>query len=151
MFQTPEDSKYTSVSELGGSELVVLDADELVPEDGKDEVYDNIMQEINELEEELKAELKKIRKQTGCVSFCDSFFNQTESYFVDWTLHTGIARKGRRFVEFVNVGGTLHQLCPQEIYLVQLQGKDKDKKLKDWTLSGSTKACMASNYGGNLY
>ena len=31
MFQTPEDSKYTSVSELGGSELVVLDADELVP------------------------------------------------------------------------------------------------------------------------
>ena len=27
----------------------------------------------------------------------------------------------------------------QEIYLVQLQGKDKDKKERDWTLSGSIK------------
>ena len=151
MFQTPEDSEYTFVSELSGSELVVLDADELVPEDGKDEVYDNIMQEINELEEELKAELKKIRKQTGHASFCDSFFNQTESYLVDWTPLTGIVRKGQRFVESFNTAGTLHQLCPQEIYLVQLQGKDKDKKLKDWTLSGSTKACMVFNYWGNLY
>lgn len=43
------------------------DADELVPEDGKDEVYDNIMTEINELEDELKGELKSIRKKTGCV------------------------------------------------------------------------------------
>ena len=42
-----------------------LDSDELVPEDGKDDVYDNIMSEINDLEEELKAELKKIRKETG--------------------------------------------------------------------------------------
>ena len=40
-------------------------ADELVPEEGKDEVYDNIMQEIKELEDELNAELKAIRKQTG--------------------------------------------------------------------------------------
>ena len=38
-----------------------------MPEDGKDEVYDNIMSEINELEEELKAELKTIRKKTGYV------------------------------------------------------------------------------------
>lgn len=44
---------------------VLVDADELVPEDGKDEVYDNVMSEINELEDELKAALKKIRKETG--------------------------------------------------------------------------------------
>ncbi len=43
------------------------DSDELVPEDGKDEVYDTIMSEINELEEELAAELKSIRKKTGSV------------------------------------------------------------------------------------
>ena len=39
-----------------------------MPEDGKDEVYDNVMSEINELEEELKAELKTIRKKTGSVT-----------------------------------------------------------------------------------
>lgn len=38
-----------------------------MPEDGKDEVYDNVMSEINELEEELRAELKTIHKKTGLV------------------------------------------------------------------------------------
>ncbi|KAI0760099.1 DNA mismatch repair protein Msh6 [Fomes fomentarius] len=88
MYQTPEDN-----------------SDELVPEDGKDEVYDNIMSEINDLEEELKAELKKIRKATGLDA---SYWHSAQ--------------------------GT------KEIYLVQLQGKEKDKAPKGWTISGTTKA-----------
>ena len=53
------------VAVLIPASCVAADSDELVPEDGKDEIYDNIMSEINDLEEELKAELKKIRKETG--------------------------------------------------------------------------------------
>ncbi|KAH9917640.1 DNA mismatch repair protein Msh6 [Epithele typhae] len=68
MFQTPEEK-----------------TDELIPEDGKDEVYDEIQQEIDALETELKDELKRSRRRP-----------------------------------------------------VQLQGKDKDKGPKEWTLSGST-------------
>ncbi|KAI0367675.1 DNA mismatch repair protein Msh6 [Pilatotrama ljubarskyi] len=79
-------------------------SDELVPEDGKDEVYDGIMEEINGLEEELKSELKQLRKQTG----------------LDLTY-------------WHSAQGT------KEIYLVQLQGKERDKAPKGWTLSGSTK------------
>lgn len=45
----------------------LLDADELVPEDGKDKVYDEIMEEIRELEDELDRELKKFEKKVGCV------------------------------------------------------------------------------------
>ncbi|KAI1786071.1 DNA mismatch repair protein Msh6 [Ganoderma leucocontextum] len=87
MFQTPE-----------------ANSDELVPEDGKDEVYDDVISEINELEEELKAELKSIRKKTGL----DATY---------W--HSAQGTK--------------------EIYLVQLQGKEKEKAPKEWTLSGSIK------------
>ena len=47
------------------TEVGFTDADELVPEDGKDEIYDNVMSEINDLEDELNRELKKIRKETG--------------------------------------------------------------------------------------
>ena len=43
------------------------DADELVPEDGKDEVYDKVMEEIGELEDELEQELKKLEKKVGYV------------------------------------------------------------------------------------
>ncbi|KAI0642601.1 DNA mismatch repair protein Msh6 [Trametes meyenii] len=80
-------------------------SDELVPEDGQDEVYDGVMEEINELEEELKSELKKLRRQTGL----------DLSYW-----HSAQGTK--------------------EIYLVQLQGKEREKAPKSWTLSGSTKA-----------
>ncbi|OCH88410.1 DNA mismatch repair protein Msh6 [Obba rivulosa] len=40
-------------------------ADELVPEDGKDEIYDGIMDEILGLEKELEAELKVLEKKLG--------------------------------------------------------------------------------------
>lgn len=39
--------------------------DELVPIDGKDEVYDEIMAEINGLEKELDEELKTFEKSVG--------------------------------------------------------------------------------------
>ncbi|KAF8184994.1 muts domain V-domain-containing protein [Mycena galopus ATCC 62051] len=42
------------------------DASELVPQAGKDEVYDKIMQEIGELESELDEELTKFQKQLKC-------------------------------------------------------------------------------------
>ncbi|KAH9922892.1 DNA mismatch repair protein Msh6 [Amylocystis lapponica] len=41
-------------------------ADQLEPEDGKDEVYDEIKEEIRGLEEELEGELKKLEKKVGC-------------------------------------------------------------------------------------
>ncbi|EMD35324.1 hypothetical protein CERSUDRAFT_124668 [Gelatoporia subvermispora B] len=40
-------------------------ADELVPEDGKDEVYDGIMEEIHGLEQELDDELKALERKLG--------------------------------------------------------------------------------------
>lgn len=42
-----------------------LDADELVPEPGKHEEFDEIEQRITKLKEELDQELKKLRKKTG--------------------------------------------------------------------------------------
>lgn len=64
-----------------------VDSDELVPEDGKDEIYDNIMSEINDLEEELKSELKKIRKETGYVvrSFLQTPLNANVASRLDAT------------------------------------------------------------------
>ncbi|KDQ58666.1 hypothetical protein JAAARDRAFT_193200 [Jaapia argillacea MUCL 33604] len=41
------------------------DGDELVPQDGKDEVYDGVMAEIAELENELSDKLKGLEKDTG--------------------------------------------------------------------------------------
>jgi DNA mismatch repair protein MSH6 len=42
-----------------------IDSDELTPVDGKDEEYDGIMTELNELEETLEKELKKLEKKVG--------------------------------------------------------------------------------------
>lgn len=42
------------------------DADELLPQAGKDDVYDEIMAEIDGLEEDLEQELKKLEKKLGC-------------------------------------------------------------------------------------
>ena len=39
------------------------DDDELVPQDGKDEIYDTISEEIRELEEELDEKLKEYEDQ----------------------------------------------------------------------------------------
>ncbi|TFY82733.1 hypothetical protein EWM64_g1284 [Hericium alpestre] len=42
------------------------DSDELLPKDGKDEMYDEIMGEIGDLETKLKKELKKLENKLGC-------------------------------------------------------------------------------------
>ena len=42
------------------------DKDELIPVEGKDEEYDGINQEIQELEEELSDALDKMKKKTRC-------------------------------------------------------------------------------------
>ena len=68
MFKKPEDgrSSYKRCATFSSPELL-LGADELVPEDGRDEVYDKIMEEIGELEDELEQELKKLEKKVGYV------------------------------------------------------------------------------------
>jgi len=50
---------------LIGPSLFVKGTDELVPVDGKDEVYDSIMTEIKELEQELSEQLKMFEKSLG--------------------------------------------------------------------------------------
>jgi DNA mismatch repair protein MSH6 len=50
---------------MDGLSLFVEGADELVPVDGKDDVYDGIMTEIRELEQELDEQLKKFEKSLG--------------------------------------------------------------------------------------
>jgi DNA mismatch repair protein MSH6 len=46
--------------------LYLADADELIPQAGKDDVYDEIMAEVDGLEEEFEDELKKLEKKLGC-------------------------------------------------------------------------------------
>jgi hypothetical protein len=48
--------------------LLVIDADELIPEEGKDETYDEIVSEICDLEKSLEAELHKFEKTLGYVT-----------------------------------------------------------------------------------
>ncbi|KAJ8509001.1 hypothetical protein ONZ45_g8776 [Pleurotus djamor] len=59
------------------------DADELIPEKGKDEEYDRIMDEIEELESELESELKKFEKKIGCsLTYWHSAQGNKEIYLV---------------------------------------------------------------------
>ncbi|KZT23633.1 DNA mismatch repair protein Msh6 [Neolentinus lepideus HHB14362 ss-1] len=58
-------------------------SDELVPKEGKDEAYDNIMAEISGLEEELDQELKKLEKKTGLsLSYWHSAVGTKDIYLV---------------------------------------------------------------------
>ncbi|KAK0489289.1 muts domain V-domain-containing protein [Armillaria novae-zelandiae] len=86
------------------------DANELVPQDGKDEAYDTIMSEISELEEELDGELKKFEKKIGCkLNWWHSAIGNKEIYLVetsagqkdvpkDWTKNGGTKAKTRWLV-----------------------------------------------------
>jgi DNA mismatch repair protein MSH6 len=47
----------------------LTDADEVVPVNGKDSVYDKVMEEIGELEEELEEKLKELEKKLGYVIY----------------------------------------------------------------------------------
>ncbi|KIJ62178.1 hypothetical protein HYDPIDRAFT_158442 [Hydnomerulius pinastri MD-312] len=59
------------------------DTDELLPVDGKDEVYDEVMAEIAELEKELDGQLRKFEKKLGCsLSWWHSGTGNKEIYLV---------------------------------------------------------------------
>ncbi|EED80364.1 predicted protein [Postia placenta Mad-698-R] len=90
-------------------------ADELVPEDGKDKVYDDIMDEIRGLEEELDDELKTMERKLG----------------------RAIAEP----VASVNLSYWHSAQGTKEIYLVQTKPSQKNVP-KDWTKNGSTKAAV---------
>jgi DNA mismatch repair protein MSH6 len=49
----------------GSALLMISQIDELLPVAGKDEVYDEVMGEIEELEKTLDAQLKKFEKKLG--------------------------------------------------------------------------------------
>ncbi|KAF5379188.1 hypothetical protein D9615_005989 [Tricholomella constricta] len=86
------------------------DADELVPREGKDEIYDEIMAEISGLEEELEKDLKKMEKKLGCkLSYWHSAQGNKEIYLVetsagqedipnDWTKSSATKAKTRWIV-----------------------------------------------------
>ncbi|KAG7445110.1 DNA mismatch repair protein Msh6, partial [Guyanagaster necrorhizus] len=83
------------------------DANELVPQEGKDGEYDTIMAEIAELEEELDGELKRFEKKLGCkLHWWHSAIGNKEIYLVetnagqdnipkDWTKNGGTKAKTR--------------------------------------------------------
>ena len=47
--------------------LLLIDADELIPADGKDGTYDEVVSEIRGLEKSLEADLQKFEKTLGYV------------------------------------------------------------------------------------
>ncbi|KAG5646336.1 hypothetical protein DXG03_003659 [Asterophora parasitica] len=75
------------------------DLDELVPREGKDELYDGIMTEINDLEEELEKDLKKLEKKLGAQGNKELYL--VESSVVqkgipdDWTKASSTKAKSR--------------------------------------------------------
>jgi DNA mismatch repair protein MSH6 len=69
MYQATEDEskhipRYSSRISLTKWSYVA-EADELVPRDGKDERYDEVVEEIDSLEKSLNADLKKFEKTLG--------------------------------------------------------------------------------------
>ncbi|KAJ3752036.1 hypothetical protein EV360DRAFT_97567 [Lentinula raphanica] len=84
--------------------------DELVPRDGKDEVYDEVMTEIQELEQGLNDALEKFEKNLGVnLNWWHSAFGNKEIYMVetsagqknipkDWTKNSGTKAKARWLV-----------------------------------------------------
>ena len=50
-----------------GLTTLPLEADELLPRDGKDEAYDAIIEEIEGLESKLEKQLKKLEEEVGYV------------------------------------------------------------------------------------
>ncbi|KAK7056522.1 DNA mismatch repair protein msh6 [Paramarasmius palmivorus] len=90
-----------------GSEKEVT---ELTPAEGKDDQYDEVMSEINDLEKSLDKELKRIEKSLGCdLAWWHSAVGSKEIYLVetsvnqkqipkDWTKNSGTKTKARWIV-----------------------------------------------------
>lgn len=113
-------------------------ADELLPVDGKDEVYDRIMAEIGELEQELNEQLKKFEKSLGygvliCNLHCIRRFKLSRCSLSYW--HSAIGNKVR-LIDIRREYIILSAL--QEIYLVQTKPEQKNIP-NQWTKSGGTK------------
>ncbi|CAA7264271.1 unnamed protein product [Cyclocybe aegerita] len=87
-------------------------ADELIPRDGKDERYDEVVEEIDSLEKNLEDELKKMEKSLGLkLAYWHSAIGNKEIYLVetsstvdkakipkDWTKSGGTKAKNRYVV-----------------------------------------------------
>ncbi|KAL1746027.1 muts domain V-domain-containing protein [Schizophyllum fasciatum] len=86
------------------------DAEELVPMEGKDDVYDEVIAEIKQLEKSLNKQLKKFEDSVGAnLSYWHSATGNKEIYLVetkagqknvprDWTKHGGTKAKTRYVV-----------------------------------------------------
>ena len=75
-----------------------LDDGELIPQDGKDETYDTISEEIQSLEESLEEELKEYEKQLKYVVFSDPWSMHSMTLYADVNLSGGIASTEPRCV-----------------------------------------------------
>ncbi|KAG9309590.1 DNA mismatch repair protein Msh6 [Chiua virens] len=85
------------------------ETDELLPVDGKDEVYDDVVEETTNLEKELDVQLKKFEKKLGCsLSWWHSAIGNKEIYLVqtkvneknipdDW-IKSGATKAAKRWV-----------------------------------------------------
>lgn len=85
------------------------DTDELLPVDGKDEIYDEVLQEMSKLEQSLDSQLRKFEKKLGCkLTWWHSGTGNKEIYLVqtkadqkgipdDW-IKNGATKAAKRWV-----------------------------------------------------
>ena len=58
---------FSASVRLSQNAFCYIETDEVVPQDGQDEEYDRIQEEITTLEDELNKELKRLEKKVGYV------------------------------------------------------------------------------------
>lgn len=72
MFKKPNNGKFVTTARAtvidSSTYPVFLETDDLVPEDGVDERYDEVMSEIKALEKDLNKSLKKLEEEVGCAA-----------------------------------------------------------------------------------
>ncbi|KAG6861406.1 hypothetical protein C0995_000535 [Termitomyces sp. Mi166 len=71
-----------------------LSDDELIPREGKDSAYDEVMAEIAGLEEELDSDLKKMEKKLGGGSFPLSYWHSAQGNKEIYLVETSAGQKG---------------------------------------------------------
>ena len=118
-----------------------LEADELLPQDGKDEAYDAIIEEIQGLESKLEKQLKKLEDEVGYVlsqiSYLYQLSNECPIYRYKLTYwHSAVGTK----VSILPVHnlGRFFNTRTKDIYLVQTKTGQKNIP-KNWTKQGGTK------------
>lgn len=103
--------------------------------DGKDEVYDDVVQEISDLEKSLDSQLSKFEKKLGCAQWYNHAV--VYSYLYSCTLSWWHSGTGNKVMFFLNCSGAADGPILQEIYLVQT--KANQDVPDDWIKSGATK------------